>query len=60
MPVDSLQTRGNDKAQFINQKGKKIKENNLNIKQKQLWHDYQLVQYDITSGHQYTAKYFNR
>ena len=60
MPVDSLQTRGNDKAQFINQKGKTIKEKNLTIKQKQLWHDYQLVQYDITSGHQYTAKYFNR
>lgn len=26
MPIDSLQTRGNDEAQFINQKGKTIKE----------------------------------
>lgn len=62
MPVNSLPTNSrasdDDRNQFINQKGKIVKESKLTKKQKQLWHDYKLIQYDITSGKQYTAKYF--
>lgn len=43
----------NSSAQFINQHGKVTK---LTRQQKKLWHDYQLVQYDLTTGKQYLYK----
>lgn len=47
----------NSAPEFINQQGKVVPYNSLAKKQKQLWHDYQLVQYDLTAGHQYLIKY---
>ncbi|KRL24027.1 hypothetical protein FC47_GL001114 [Limosilactobacillus mucosae DSM 13345] len=46
----------NSTAQFINQQGKVVAKAKLTKKQRQLWHDYQLVQYDLTTGHQYLLK----
>ncbi len=41
------------KPQFVNEKGKKIDFNSLSKKQKTLWHDYVMVQYDLTAGKNY-------
>lgn len=49
--VDSTGTSTN--PQFINEKGKKISFNSLSKKQRSLWHDYVLVQYDLTAGKNY-------
>lgn len=46
----------NSTAQFINQQGKVVAKAKLTKKQRQLWHDYQLVQYDLTTGLQYLLK----
>ena len=46
----------NTNAQFINQHGKIVSSRHFTKKQKQLWHDYQLVQYDVTAGHHYLVR----
>lgn len=46
----------NTNAQFINQHGKIVNSRHFNKQQKQLWHDYQLVQYDVTAGHHYLIR----
>lgn len=46
----------NSAPEYINQSGKVVAYQTLSPKQKQLWHDYQLVQYDITAGHHYLLK----
>ena len=43
----------NTNAQFINQQGSVASQKRFTKRQKQLWHDYKLVQYDITAGHHY-------
>lgn len=61
IPATSLPTNGTSKnnsahqggTDFINTKGKHVK---LNAKQKKLFHDYKLVQYDLTAGHHYLLK----
>lgn len=57
----NTQTNGtnsyNSAPKFINQHGEKVDYASFNAKQRQLWHDYQLVQYDLTAGHQYLLKY---
>ncbi|WP_076460136.1 LTA synthase family protein [Limosilactobacillus caccae] len=47
----------NSAPEFINQQGEVVSYKSLSKKQKQLWHDYQLVQYDLTAGRQYLLKY---
>lgn len=42
---------------FINQKSQIIKYNTLTKAQKKLYHDYQLIQYDLVAGEQYSAKW---
>lgn len=46
----------NNGSEFINQDGKLVKEKSLTSKQKQILHDYRLVQYDITAGKHYLSK----
>lgn len=46
----------NSNSRFITQKGKILKENQLTKKQKELLHDYRLVQYDVTAGKHYVVK----
>lgn len=61
LPAISLPTNGTAKnnsahqggTDFVNQRGQHVK---LNKKQRQLFHDYQLVQYDLTAGHHYLQK----
>lgn len=46
-----------DRNEFVNQKGKVVSIKSFTKKQRQIWHDYQLVQYDVTAGHHYVLKY---
>lgn len=46
-----------DRNEFVNQQGKVVKKTDFTKKQKRLWHDYQLVQYDVTAGHHYVLRY---
>ncbi|WP_102281900.1 LTA synthase family protein [[Lactobacillus] timonensis] len=46
----------NSKGQFIDQRGKVVTQKHWTRQQKQLWHDYQLVQYDVTAGKQYLVR----
>lgn len=43
----------NTNTQFVSRNGKLIKYSQMTKKQKRIYHDYQLVQYDITAGHHY-------
>lgn len=64
LPAVSLPTNqtgsdsNTDRNQFVNQKGQIVSQSSFTKKQKQLWHDYQLIQYDVTSGNHYSIKYF--
>ncbi|APX72446.1 LTA synthase family protein [Companilactobacillus allii] len=42
---------------FITKNSKKIESDNLTAKQKEVLHDYKMIQYDITAGNQYSAKW---
>lgn len=61
IPATSLPTNGTAKnnsahqggTDFVNARGEHVK---LTSKQKKLFHDYQLVQYDLTAGHHYLLK----
>lgn len=61
VPATSLPTNGTAKnnsahqggIDFVSAQGKHVK---LTAKQKKLFHDYQLVQYDLTAGHHYLLK----
>ena len=63
LPAVSLNTRTtavnsfNSGSQFTNEKGRVVSFNTLTKVQKQIWQDYQLVQYDVTAGHHYVNKY---
>ncbi|MGN1280182.1 MAG: sulfatase-like hydrolase/transferase [Limosilactobacillus sp.] len=46
----------NSAPEYVNQQGKVVNYRSFTKKQKKLWHDYQLVQYDITAGHHYLLK----
>lgn len=46
----------NSAPEYVNQQGKVVNYSSFTKKQKKLWHDYQLVQYDITAGHHYLLK----
>lgn len=51
LPAFSTNSRGlSNKPQFINQHGKITRFSSFETKQKKLWHDYLLVQYDLTAG----------
>ena len=46
----------NSAPEYVNQQGKVVSYRSFTKQQKKLWHDYQLVQYDITAGHHYLLK----
>lgn len=58
MPANLLNSQGNAKSTnlFVNQHGQTVTASSLTKKQRQLWHDYQLVQYDVTSGKHYLVR----
>lgn len=41
---------------FINESGRSESYKQLSAKQRQLLHDYQIIQYDISTGKQYSLK----
>lgn len=41
---------------LITRNGKLTDFSHLTVKQRQLWHDYQLIQYDLTTGNQYLVR----
>lgn len=54
LPTFSVDSTGtSSKPQFVNQKGKIVKYSSFTAKQKKLWHEYLLVQYDLTAGKNY-------
>lgn len=56
LPAVSINTGQNNSTaslQFTNSKGQVVKNSQLTKKQKRLWQDYKLVQYDLTAGKQY-------
>ena len=46
----------NTMVSFVTKQGKILKPNQLTKQQQELYHDYQLVQYDMTAGKQYLLK----
>lgn len=48
----------NTSSELVDQKGQIVKKSHLSKKQKQILHDYRLVQYDVTAGKHYTTRYF--
>ena len=46
----------NTMVSFVTKQGKILKPEQLTKKQQELYHDYQLVQYDMTAGKQYLLK----
>lgn len=56
-PSHSKLNQVNGSRIFVNKNGKKVKESDLTKKQKQILHDYQLIQYDLTAGKQYSGKW---
>lgn len=53
---ESTSNSYNTSLELIDEEGNKVTTKELTKEQKQLLHDYQLVQYDITAGKQYLAK----
>ena len=65
MPVESVDTQGTvtkdssqTKPQFTTKQGKIISQKQFTKRQQQLFHDYQLIQYDLTAGKQYLFKFW--
>lgn len=56
-PATTQSNIDNGSNVFINQKSQIIKYNTLTEAQKKLYHDYQLIQYDLVAGEQYSAKW---
>ncbi|MGV0168869.1 LTA synthase family protein [Furfurilactobacillus sp. WILCCON 0119] len=54
--VDNTGSFLNGSAQFVNHRGRIVSEESLTKHQRQLLHDYRLIQYDIVAGKQYALK----
>ena len=62
LPVMSLNqsdTAGKNRTLFTNQQGEQVSFKSMTPQQKQLYHDYQLVQYDLTAGKHYLQDDFH-
>ncbi|KRK40056.1 hypothetical protein FC07_GL001764 [Loigolactobacillus bifermentans DSM 20003] len=53
LPAMALDSQGDADGLMVNQKNKQIHYKDLTKKQKQLYRDYKLIQYDLTAGKQY-------
>lgn len=56
-PVQSESNSINGSSVFVNSKGKKVKYSDLSQHQRDVLRDYRLIQYDLTAGKQYSAKW---
>ncbi len=58
---ENLTNNYNSQVQFTNKKGQIIDKNDLTAKQKALYHQFKLVQYDVTAGKHYLKnQHFNK
>ncbi len=60
VPAMAKNTVGNSEDLYVNSKGKQVSMNNLTKSQKEIIHDYQLVQYDLTGGKGYIKDSINK
>lgn len=56
-PYNSVSNRYNGSQVFVTEKNELKSSNDLTKKQKELLKDYKLIQYDLTAGEQYSAKW---
>lgn len=54
LPAITINYSGDDGFELVDQNGKKVSENKLTKKQKELLKDYQLIQYDMSAGKGYS------
>lgn len=59
MSLNQSDAAGNNRTLFTNQQGDQVSFKSMTPKQKQLYHDYQLVQYDLTAGKHYLQNDFH-
>lgn len=54
LPAYSVDSTGaSSRPQFVKENGQVTQAGSFTREQRQLWHDYQLIQYDVTAGHHY-------
>lgn len=56
LPAITIDYKAGSGIEFVDQNGKEVSEKSLTKKQKQLLHDYELIQYDMSQGNGYTLK----
>ena len=60
LPAMAKNSVGSSENLYVNSKGKQVTYKQLTKKQKQLIHDYQLMQYDLTVGKEYSKATINK
>lgn len=60
LPAMAKNSVGNNENLYVNEDSKQLTNKDLTKKQKQLIHDYKLVQYDLTVGKGYSQKVINK
>lgn len=60
LPAMAKNSVGSNESLYVNSKGKQITSKQLTAKQKQLIHDYKLMQYDLTAGKEYSKATINK
>ncbi|WP_334340947.1 LTA synthase family protein [Companilactobacillus sp. HBUAS56275] len=60
VPAMARNSVGGNENLYVNNKEKQVTPNNLTKKQKQIIHDYRLVQYDLTAGKGYSRNVINK
>ncbi|QNQ80985.1 LTA synthase family protein [Lactobacillus sp. PV034] len=56
LPAITVNYKAGTGIEFVDQNGKEVSEKSLTKKQRQLLHDYELIQYDMSQGEGYTLK----
>lgn len=56
LPAMATNSQKGNATLFVNQNNKQTHLNQLTSKQRQLYEDYKMIQYDLTAGHSYVSK----
>ena len=60
LPAMAKNSVGQDENLYVDQSGQQVYAKDLTTKQRQLLHDYQLIQYDLTAGKGYSKSKINQ
>lgn len=60
LPAMARNSVGTDQNLYVDSKGKQVSTNKLTKQQKELVHDYRLMQYDLTAGKGYSRSTINK